>query len=87
MSGISEYHHHPGIILLNGVGYFPVLPGAALLVDPASPEDISEKIVTVLEDADIQLRLRRDGLARAGDFSWDKNARETMAVYEEVVSG
>jgi alpha-1,3-rhamnosyl/mannosyltransferase len=31
--------------------------------------------------------LRKKGLARAAQFTWERTARETMAVYERVVGG
>jgi glycosyltransferase involved in cell wall biosynthesis len=75
-------------VVTSNVSSMPeVAADAALLVDPGQPEDICEKIVSVLDDPDLQRSLRQKGLERAKDFSWDKNARETMAVYREVVSG
>lgn len=75
-------------VITSNIASMPeVAGGAALLVDPTQIEDIADKISSVIESHDFRLRLSRQGLERARDFSWDKHARETMAVYREVVPG
>jgi glycosyltransferase involved in cell wall biosynthesis len=39
----------------------------------------------VLEDPALAEALRQKGLARAKLFTWEKTARETIAVYEKVL--
>ncbi len=58
---------------------------AALLVDPYDVEDIAAAMQRVLTEPDLAHDLRERGLARAGQFSWEKTARETIAVYERVL--
>ncbi|GAC1623605.1 MAG: glycosyltransferase family 1 protein [Chloroflexota bacterium] len=58
--------------------------GACLAVEPGSEEDLEVAILRVLTDADLRRRLREQGLLRAGDFSWERAARETSRVYETV---
>lgn len=60
--------------------------GAALLFEPRSPEALAERVVEVLERPGVRGLLRASGLARAGDFGWDRAARETMAVYRRAVA-
>jgi alpha-1,3-rhamnosyl/mannosyltransferase len=38
----------------------------------------------VFEDAGWRGELRERGLARAAEFSWERTARETLAVYREA---
>lgn len=57
-----------------------VAGGAALLVDPVSAGDMAEGMLKVLTDAALRERLVRDGLKRAEDFSWEKTAKETLAL-------
>lgn len=59
---------------------------AALYCDPYSPADIAEKIKRLMGDAALRNDLREKGLARARQFTWEKCARETCAVIEEVLS-
>jgi glycosyltransferase involved in cell wall biosynthesis len=48
------------------------------------PDDLeawSNALVRVLSDADWRSQLRAQGLARAGEFSWQRTAAQTLAVY------
>jgi len=75
-------------VITSNISSMPeVAGGAALIVDPGQPEDIAEKIVEALGNSELLRSLREKGLERAKDFSWEKNARETMDVYREVVGG
>jgi glycosyltransferase involved in cell wall biosynthesis len=56
--------------------------GAAELCDPLDPADIARAIRAVLDDPEQYVRL---GHARADEFSWERTARATRAVYEELL--
>jgi glycosyltransferase involved in cell wall biosynthesis len=56
--------------------------GAAELCDPLDPADIARAIEAVLADPAPYVAL---GRARAEEFSWERTARETRAVYEELL--
>lgn len=58
--------------------------GAALLVDPENPVEISLAMKHLLEDEAKRAELGRRGLMRSTDFRWDKMAGETLEVYEEA---
>lgn len=58
---------------------------AALLVDPFDVDAIRDALRRVLEDAELAERLRRQGVERAAGFTWERAARETLAVYRRVV--
>lgn len=57
---------------------------AALWIDPANPASIQAAIEAAVSSADTRNRLRKAGLARAAQFSWDKTAAETLAVFDEA---
>ena len=57
---------------------------AALLVDPYDVDEIAEGMHRVLTDENLRAALIKKGLRRASRFSWEKTARETLAVYESV---
>jgi alpha-1,3-rhamnosyl/mannosyltransferase len=57
-----------------------VTAGAALLAEPAA-EPMAEALGQLLGDPALRERLRTAGLARAARFSWERTARETLAVY------
>jgi glycosyltransferase involved in cell wall biosynthesis len=58
---------------------------AAILVDPRAVDEIAGAIERVLSDAALRDELRAKSLARAALFSWERTARETLAVYHSVV--
>jgi hypothetical protein len=53
--------------------------------DPLDAEALAQALQRVLEDRALQQKLRDDGLAQAGTFSWDRAARETLAILQRVV--
>lgn len=63
-----------------------VASDAALLVDPHDQQAIGEALGRALQDASLRADLRRRGLARAREFSWDRAARDTLSVYQIVAA-
>jgi glycosyltransferase involved in cell wall biosynthesis len=62
----------------------PEISGKSLeYFDPYSVEDMADVIQRTLDDGDLQQRLRRKGLARAAEFSWERCARETLDTFEQ----
>jgi glycosyltransferase involved in cell wall biosynthesis len=61
-----------------------VVGGAGLLVDPDDPADIGRALARVLTDGPLRARMRELGLAQAACFTWERAARETLAVYREA---
>jgi Glycosyltransferase len=57
---------------------------AAVLIDPHSPEQLAEALVRVLNDRALRETLRAKGFERAKQFTWERAARMTLAVYREV---
>jgi glycosyltransferase involved in cell wall biosynthesis len=62
-----------------------VVGDAALLFDPLDVEAIAATILRVLGDEALAGDLRARGLARAAQFTWERAARDTAAVYERVM--
>ena len=61
-----------------------VAGGAAAMLAPNDEEGWANVLDSVLHDENHRAMLRDRGLKRAAFFSWEKCARETLAVYEEV---
>jgi glycosyltransferase involved in cell wall biosynthesis len=59
---------------------------AALYVDPRDVEALREAVRRVLCDAALREQLQVQGLAQAAQFSWDRAAAQTEAVYEAVLT-
>jgi glycosyltransferase involved in cell wall biosynthesis len=64
-----------------------VVGDAGLLVNPDDPEDIARALGRALNDEALRARMRERGLAQAARFTWEKAARETLAVYRKVLAG
>lgn len=60
---------------------------AALKCDPKDTDDLATKMRMLLDDAALRSALTAKGYARVKDFSWERCARETLAVYREVLEG
>jgi glycosyltransferase involved in cell wall biosynthesis len=63
-----------------------VVGDAALIVDPDNTTELTTAMKRVLTDKNLEADLRARALKRAAQFSWQKTAAETLAVYEEVYS-
>jgi glycosyltransferase involved in cell wall biosynthesis len=61
-----------------------IADGAALLVEP-EVAPLAAALASVLADGGLRERLRAAGLARAEAFSWERVARETLAVYRAAL--
>lgn len=58
---------------------------AALYFNPASPDDIVDKISQVLSSKALRKDLISKGQSRVKDFSWEKLTKQTLEVYEKCV--
>jgi glycosyltransferase involved in cell wall biosynthesis len=75
-------------VVTSNVSSMPEVAGdAALLVDPYDPAAIADAIFNVLTDASLREDLRRRGIARAHQFSWEASVRRVREIYGEVTSG
>ena len=72
-------------VITSDVSSLPEIAGdAAVLVDPHDPAAIARAMQRVLAP-DERERLREAGLCRAATFTWDRTARETLAVIREAM--
>jgi len=69
-------------VVTSNVSSLPEVAGnAAVLVDPYDPAAIADGIYNVLTDAALRQELRRKGLARAHEFSWEDSIRRVRDIY------
>jgi glycosyltransferase involved in cell wall biosynthesis len=67
------------------VSSLPEVTGdAALLVDPYDPSAIANAISRVISSPSLREDLRKKGLARARQFSWETSVRRIREIYREV---
>jgi glycosyltransferase involved in cell wall biosynthesis len=57
---------------------------AALLVNPLKPLEIAAAMSKILHIPKLSEKLRKEGIKRAQMFSWQKTAKETISLLEEV---
>jgi glycosyltransferase involved in cell wall biosynthesis len=75
-------------VLTSDVSSLPEVAGdAALLVPPTDVEAIADGLTRLLDDAALRSDLAARGLHRVAAFSWERCARETLAVYTSIVQG
>jgi glycosyltransferase involved in cell wall biosynthesis len=72
-------------VAVSNVSSLPEVGGdAALYFDPHNKAEIKHAILKVLGSEQLRQELIRKGRARLQDFSWDKCARESLAVLESA---
>jgi glycosyltransferase involved in cell wall biosynthesis len=72
-------------VVTSNVSSLPEVAGdAAVLVDPYDPAAIADGICRVLTDETLRRDLRRKGIARARQFSWEQSVRRIHEIYTQV---
>ena len=72
-------------VLTSNVSSLPEVAGdAALLVDPTDVSAIGTALTRLLADPALADDLRTRGRARAAEFSWERTARETLALLRSI---
>lgn len=72
-------------VLVSNVSAMPEVVGnAGVTVNPREPEQIAEAMVALLRDEGRLQTLAVAGRERAAQYSWEKTARRTAALYGEV---
>lgn len=61
-----------------------VVGDAALLFDPRSPEEMTEKLARVCNDAGLRNKLIELGFNNVKRFSWVRCARETLEIFNKI---
>ena len=74
-------------VITSNVSSLPEVVGdAAILIDPYQPDAIADAMRRVLTDTALREDLRRRGLERVREFSWDRSVRRVREIYEEVLA-
>lgn len=74
-------------VLISNVSSLPEAGGdAAEYFDPEDVTEISKKIEKVIGDKNLREEMIKKGLAQVKKFSWEKTAKETLKVLEEVAN-
>lgn len=82
---ILEAQTHGVPVMTTNNSALPEIAGdAALLVDPTDVDAIADAMLQLSQDEPLRQRLIEAGYANVKRFSWEKAARETLAVLEKV---
>ncbi len=72
-------------VICSRTGSLPEIAGeAAVLVDPLDRPQLAQHMSHMWTDNGLHADYRARGLQRAAQFSWERAARETMAVYQSA---
>jgi len=73
-------------VICSDAASLPEVAGnAAILIDPAEFEDLAVAIDRVVSDSALRMDLIKKGFERAGQFSWERTAKQTLEVFRSVV--
>lgn len=76
--------HGTPVVTSYGSATEEVAAGAALLVDPTRPDHMAEALEAALWDTATRRHLIDDGLARAGQLTWDNTVKAYAEVFRAV---
>lgn len=73
-------------VISSNVSCMPeILGDAAFYFDPYDISDISKGINKIMADKGLQKSLRSKGLKQVKRYSWEKMARETLLIYNQII--
>ena len=75
------------VITSNNSGLKEIAGGAAFMVESNTVDELREAMLAVISTASLRDSLTEKGLQRVKAFSWEKTARETMEVLQQVAEG
>lgn len=73
------------IIAANAGASPEVIGDAGLLFEPKNSDDLSNKIMELINNRELCTELKNKGLARAKEFTWEKAAEQYYKIYKEVL--
>ncbi len=74
------------VLTSNTTACAEVAGDAALRIDPTSIPAIEKGLERLLTEDDLRAKLQSAGRQRLKAFSWERCARETLAVYRRVLA-
>jgi len=74
------------VIASNRTSIPEIVGDAGILIDPKDGDALGQAMIQVLRDGNLRDEMRRRGLERAKQFSWEKTAQGTLVAYEEILN-
>ena len=73
-------------VLCSYAGSIPEVAGkAAIYFDPSDPQELADAMQSILDQPALRRDLSEKGRVRALQFSWDRTAKKTVALYEHLL--
>ena len=85
MPGVEAMALGTPVVAANTSCFPEVLGDGALLVDPLDEEALADAIRRAAQEGTEREALRERGRRRAARYSWERAAKETLAVYRTVL--
>lgn len=74
-------------LLVSNISVFnEVYDNAALYFNPLDPDDIAEKMNLLVRDTEFYKQIKEKSFARGQLFDWQKTAKETLKIYQQILS-
>lgn len=86
LPGLEAMAHGCPLVSSNATCLPEVYGNAAVFFNPLDINDMAKKIESVIADQGLRDQLKARGYTQLEKFSWEKMAKETLAVYESVLS-
>jgi glycosyltransferase involved in cell wall biosynthesis len=74
------------VVTSTGSALAEVVGDAALLAAPDDPQALTDAIASVLDDPEVDARLRAAGPRRAAQFTWARSVEQHLEAYEHAAS-
>lgn len=87
LPGLEAMVHGAPVASSNATCLPEVYGDAALYFDPLDVNDMSAKLSSILTDKSLANDLINKGRVQAAKYSWQKMAKETLVIYQEVLKG
>lgn len=75
------------VVTSNAYSIPEIAGDAAILCDPHDYQGFAKAIANILKDEELKERMRMKSLKNAKRFSWEKCAKETTKIYEQLLVG
>ncbi len=73
-------------LIVSDVGGLPELvKDKNCIIQPNNPDDLADKILTILNDENLHIKLSRESGELADEYSWNTVAKKTVNLYEMLM--
>lgn len=86
LPGLEAMEYGLPVLAANTEVFNEVYDNAAVFFDGSKPEDIAEKMHLLVNDQPFYELMQKKSLARSAEFDWQKTAKQTIKVYNQVLA-